>query len=60
MTGALLLVGATTILAQPAKANYDEANVPAYTLPDPLVGTDGTPVTNAMAWQEKRPACSPT
>ncbi len=54
MTGALLLASATSMLAQPAKANYDEAKVPAYTLPDGLVCTDGTPVTNAMAWREKR------
>jgi len=54
MTGALLLAGGTAMLAQPAKANYDETKVPAYTLPDPLVCTDGKAVTNARAWREKR------
>ncbi|MBX3050578.1 MAG: hypothetical protein KF753_03825 [Caldilineaceae bacterium] len=33
---------------------YDEALVPAYTLPDPLVGLDGRPVTNAADWRERR------
>ena len=40
--------------AQPAPANYDESKVPAYTLPDPLVCTDGTRVTNSNLWQKKR------
>lgn len=34
--------------------NYDEAKVPDYTLPDPLVMEDGTPVANARDWREKR------
>ncbi|HRJ44773.1 MAG TPA: hypothetical protein PL105_22950, partial [Caldilineaceae bacterium] len=33
---------------------YDETLVPAYTLPDPLVGLDGTDVTNALDWRERR------
>lgn len=42
--------------AQPADANYDESRVPAYTLPDPLVLDDGTPVeTPAMWWDTRRP-----
>ena len=35
-------------------ANYDEAKVPQYTLPDPLTMEDGTPVTSARDWIEKR------
>jgi hypothetical protein len=35
-------------------ANYDEALVPAYELPDPLICLDGTPVTSAEAWRERR------
>lgn len=35
-------------------ANYDEAKVPEYTLPDPLVCTDGKKVKNAKQWYEKR------
>ncbi|GMW02267.1 MAG: hypothetical protein AMXMBFR84_34030 [Candidatus Hydrogenedentota bacterium] len=36
------------------EANYDEAAVPAYTLPDPLVALDGTAVTTKEQWQQKR------
>jgi len=36
--------------------NYDEAGIPAYTLPDPLVTDAGKPVTGAkMWWEERRP-----
>lgn len=34
--------------------NYDEAKVPPYTLPDPLVCEDGTKVADAEAWKTKR------
>lgn len=34
--------------------NYDEAKVGTYTLPDPLVCADGSPVTNADTWFSKR------
>ena len=33
---------------------YDEDSVPAYTLPDLLVMADGSPVSDARAWREKR------
>lgn len=36
------------------QANYDETQVPAYTLPDPLRCLDGTPVTDAEVWRELR------
>ena len=35
-------------------ANYDEAAVPRYTLPDPLVLNSGTPVRDAATWQSRR------
>jgi hypothetical protein len=38
----------------PAGANYDEARVPAYTLPDPLVLLNGKKVTDARTWTRKR------
>lgn len=37
-----------------AKTNTDESKVPPYTLPDPLVCADGTPVTSAAMWETKR------
>jgi len=36
------------------EANYDEAKIPDYTLPDPLVTEDGEKVTSAEMWFEKR------
>jgi hypothetical protein len=33
---------------------YDEAKVPKYKLPDPLVMLDGTKVTDAATWRTKR------
>ena len=39
---------------EPAPVNYDEAKVPAYTLPDPLLCADGTRVTNMVVWAAKR------
>ena len=36
--------------------NYDESKVPAYTLPDPLVMNDGTPVTGVAQWEGERRA----
>jgi len=34
--------------------NYDESKVGTYTLPDPLMLTDGKPVRDARTWAEKR------
>ena len=38
----------------PEGINVDEARVPAYTLPDPLLLSDGAPVTDAPTWVERR------
>ena len=43
-----------SVFCQPASANSDEASIPAYTLPPLLVCADGTTVTNAAVWKEKR------
>jgi hypothetical protein len=40
--------------AQPQGFNYDEAKVPAYTLPELLVMQDGTKVTKAEQWPARR------
>ena len=37
-----------------SETNYDEQKVPKYTLPDPLVMSDGTKVSNAEAWRTSR------
>lgn len=51
----LLLASGPVALAQTeATANYDEAKVPAYTLPDPLVKLDGTKVATAAQWPARR------
>ena len=36
------------------EVNYDEANVPAYTLPDPLQMANGVRVLDAQTWFEQR------
>jgi len=58
MLGTLLVAGAlllaVTAESQVPPPNYDEAKVPQYTLPDPLVCEDGTRVTDAQTWREKR------
>jgi hypothetical protein len=41
-----------TVSAQ--EANYDESRVPAYTLPDPLITSDGKEVTKAKTWTSQR------
>ncbi len=33
---------------------YDESKIPQYTLPDPLVMSDGRPVIDATMWSKKR------
>src|SRR5688572_28895562 len=40
--------------AQPADTNYDEAKVPEFKLPDPLVLENGERVTDVATWRNKR------
>jgi len=37
-----------------SETNYNEQKVPEYTLPDPLLMSDGTQVTDAQTWKTKR------
>lgn len=39
---------------RPTDVNYDEAGVPPYVLPDPLICGDGMPVRTADEWFERR------
>jgi hypothetical protein len=54
-----LLFGLGTVTgsrAQSPDPNYDESNVPDYTLPEPLTLGDGTPVQSSETWwQQRRP-----
>lgn len=55
----LLSLAAASAMAAPGPAgfNYDEASVPPYTLPDPLVAPDGSKISSAADWHSKgRPA----
>src|SRR5579884_3112717 len=40
--------------ADPPNVNYDESKIAPYTLPDPFTCLDGTKVTDAKTWREKR------
>src|SRR5947199_116134 len=54
-TLAMLTVTAYALpLMQPPPGNYDESKVPPYTLPDPLVAADGSRVTTADQWRQRR------
>jgi len=50
----LSLVFACPTLAQRPETNYDETKVPKYTLPDPLLLSDGQRVADAATWRERR------
>ncbi len=49
-----MLAPAAWISAQHSSANYDESKVPKYTLPDPLVMSNGKRVTDAATWRNQR------
>jgi len=50
----LILVGLPALAAVPPGYNDDESKMQPYSLPDPLVCADGTKVTDATTWREKR------
>lgn len=41
---------------QRSEFNYDESKVPKYTLPDPLIASDGKAVSTPSQWQSQRRA----
>lgn len=45
---------AAAVTAAPPAANYDESKLAPYTLPDPLVCSDGTPVRDPATWRTRR------
>jgi hypothetical protein len=49
-----LFLLAIRLFAQQSQANYDEAKVPHYTLPDPLVLRSGQSIKDAKTWTTKR------
>lgn len=50
----LLVLSIAPPMSAAQEANYDEAKVPRYTLPDPLRATDGSEIADEAAWREKR------
>lgn len=48
-----ILILSLPLVAQVPEANYDESSVPSYTLPDPLLTSDGSAVT-VDAWPARR------
>jgi len=55
-TPLVLLALALACQAQSPQTNYDEAKVPKYTLPNPLILRNGQPVRDAKTWNERRRA----
>ena len=49
-----LAICISAVNAQPEGFNYDEAKVPEYNLPDPLILADGTKIIDARSWWERR------
>ncbi len=49
-----LLVSTAASPGGQSPANYDESRIPPYTLPDPLARADGTRITSAAQWPERR------
>ena len=52
--GGGLLAWVSLLAAAPNPAITDETKVPPYTLPDPLVCADGTPVRTVATWEAQR------
>src|ERR1700712_1285535 len=51
----LLLIGQISMAQEPV-ANYDEAKIPPYTLPDVLTAVNGNKIKTTKDWEANRPA----
>jgi len=54
LLSAALLIFSVALFGQAFVANYDEAKMPAYTLPDPLLFNNGQPVRDVADWAKRR------
>src|SRR3954453_9403742 len=58
LTHLLLAIAVGVLAGQPGenvkKENVDESKVPPYTLPDPLVDSEGKRITTSEEWMQKR------
>lgn len=54
LTGVLTIVTSGGVQAAAEEFNYDEAKVPQYQLPDPLVGPDGRQIDSAGEWTSRQ------
>ncbi len=53
----LIIISSICIIAASKnhkKANYNESRVPKYVLPDPLLFSDGSKVSDARSWLDRR------
>ncbi len=48
------LLGSFLLIAQQSAPNYDEAKIPVYSLPDPLVFDNGLTVNSKKDWEKRR------
>lgn len=54
LLSAFLLIFSATLFGQAFVANYDEAKMPVYTLPDPLIFNNGQSVKSPKDWKKRR------
>lgn len=54
LMGGMLMSAAHEASAQEFTPNYDESQVPGYTLPDVLTCLDGTVITSSAGWEQRR------